>query len=425
MLVKPAKRIRADIKVPGDKSISHRAVMLSAIAEGESKIYNFLTGEDCLNTIDCFRKLGVNIDMRKEHVKVRGVGLRGLQEPGDILYAGNSGTTIRVMTGILCGQTFECEITGDTSIRKRPMGRIIEPLRQMGADIYGVVQEGFAPLRIRGGSLEGISYEIPIASAQVKSAVLLAGLYARGVTVIREPQKSRDHTELMLSSMGGNIEVKGREVICRPVDRLSGRDILIPGDISSAAFFMVLGAVSKDGELLIRGVGLNETRTGIIDVLMQMGADIKVFNKRYVSGERMGDILVRSSRLRAVDVYGDMVPRLIDEIPVLAVAACFAEGTTTIRDAHELKVKESNRLKAMVCQLKKIGAHIEETDDGMRIKGGRTLSGGQTESYNDHRIAMAMAIAGLVSEEGVYIDDPGCADISFPGFFSIVERMYG
>lgn len=423
MLVKPVKRIRENIKVPGDKSISHRSIMLSAIAKGESNIYNFLMGEDCLNTINCFRKLGVNIDMQKEHIKVQGAGLRGLHEPGDVLDVGNSGTTIRVMTGILCGQTFECEVTGDASIQKRPMGRIIKPLRQMGANIYGNVKENFAPLKIRGGNLKGINYEMPIASAQVKSAVLLAGLYAQGVTTIREPHKSRNHTELMLNSMGGDIEVKGLEIICRPVDGLFRRDAFIPGDISSAAFFLVLGAISEDGELFIRDVGLNENRTGIIDILIQMGANIKILNKRYVSGERMGDILVKSSKLRAVDIYGDMVPRLIDEIPVLAVAACFSEGTTTIRDAQELKVKESNRLEAIVCELKKIGANIEETDDGMRIKGGRPLSGGQIESHNDHRIAMAMAIAGLVSEEGVYIDNPECVAISFPEFFNIVERI--
>ncbi|MFT9496289.1 3-phosphoshikimate 1-carboxyvinyltransferase [Anaerosolibacter sp.] len=423
MLIKPIKRIRQSIMVPGDKSISHRAVMFSSIAEGESIIHNFLMGEDCLSTIDCFRKLQVPIDIEGNLVKVRGGGLRSLREPNARLDVGNSGTTIRLIAGILSGQKFDCEITGDASIQRRPMGRVIKPLREMGAEIYGIERENHAPLAIKGHQLAGIHYDMPIASAQVKSSILLAGLYGKGITSIQEPQKSRDHTERMLRHMGADIRVEGLQVLCKPVDKLYGKEVYVPGDISSAAFFLVLGTIAEDGEILIRDVGLNPTRTGIIDVLEQMGARIKVLNKRYSSEEPMGDLLVTSSALKGVEIGGEIIPRLIDEIPVIAVAAAFAKGTTIIRDAQELKVKESNRITAMVTELKKIGADIEETEDGMVIYGRDTLRGGTIESYHDHRIAMALAIAGMRSQEGVFINNSNCVAISFPNFFNIIDRM--
>lgn len=424
MFIQPVKGVKMEIMVPGDKSISHRSIMLSSIAEGESKIYNFLMGEDCLNTINCFQKMGVQIVAERECIKVGGVGLRGLQRPEERLDVGNSGTTIRLLSGILAGQNFDCEITGDASIQKRPMDRVIRPLRQMGAEIYGLEEENYAPLAIKGkGRLKGIHYEMPVASAQVKSSILLAGLYGDEKTSLREFQQSRNHTELMLKYMGGDIEVKGLEVICRPVEKLQAREIFVPGDISSAAFFLVLGSILDDGEIRIKDVGLNPTRTGIIDVLLRMGANIEVMHRKNCSGEQMGDIRVKSGRLRGIEIGGEIIPRLIDEIPVIAVAACFAEGTTVIRNAEELKVKESNRIKAMVTELKKLGASIEETEDGMMIQGGKALRGGRIETYQDHRIAMSLAIAGLGSEEGVEIDNPDCAAISFPTFFDIVAEI--
>ncbi|MFZ5968698.1 MAG: 3-phosphoshikimate 1-carboxyvinyltransferase [Bacillota bacterium] len=423
MLIKPIKRIRQEITVPGDKSISHRGVMFSSIADGESKIANFLMGEDCLSTIDCFRKLGVPIDIRKDSVIVRGVGLKGLRKPMERLDAGNSGTTIRLISGILSGQKFDCEITGDASIQKRPMGRIIKPLREMGAEIYGIEKENHAPLGIEGRKLKPIHYDMPMASAQVKSSVLLAGLYADGITTVREPQKSRDHTERMLKSMGADIEVRGLDVLCKPVEKLYAKEVYVPGDISSAAFFLVLGSIIKDGEIIIKNVGLNPTRTGIIDALLQMGAHIRILNEKDSNGEPMGDLLVKSTQLRGVEIGGEIIPRLIDEIPAIAVAACFAEGTTIIRDAQELKVKESNRINAMVTELKKIGADIEETEDGMIIHGKDSLRGGAIESYHDHRIAMALTIAGLRSNEGVLIDNPECTAISFPNFYDLIDRV--
>ncbi len=423
MLIKPVKKIKQSIRIPGDKSISHRAIMLSSIAEGESKIYNFLMGEDCLGTINCFGQLGVPIVVEEDQIKVQGVGLKGLKKPKERLDVGNSGTTIRLMCGILSGQNFDCEITGDMSIQSRPMDRIIKPLEEMGSIIYGIDHKNHAPLAIESSNLKPIKYNMPVASAQVKSAILLASLYAEGTTTIVESQKSRDHTERMLNYMGGNVEQNGLSIISKAVDKLYGKEIHVPGDISSAAFFLVLGAITKDGDILIKDVGLNPTRTGIIDVLEQMGANIQILNEGVLCGEPVGDIQVTSSTLKGVEIDGDIMPRLIDEIPIIAVAAAFAEGKTIIRDAGELKVKECNRINAVVTELKKIGANIEETEDGMIIYGSSSLKGGAIESYNDHRIAMALAIAGLVSEEGVTIDNPHCATISFPNFFSILDGM--
>ena len=423
MLIKPIKRIRQSITIPGDKSISHRAVMLSSIAEGESKIYNFLMGKDCLNTIECFRKMQVPIEVTQNEIKVKGVGLKGLKKPDEVLDVRNSGTTIRLMCGILAGQDFDSTITGDSSIQNRPMDRIITPLRQMGSTIYGIEKENYAPLKIQGNKLTAINYNMPIASAQVKSAILLASIYANGTTSILENQKSRDHTERMLNYMGANIRQNEHTIFSGPVDKLHAKEIYIPGDISSAAFFLVLGAVAENAEIIIKDVGLNPTRTGIIDVLKQMGADIKISNEQVLSGEPIGDIYVASSNLKGIEIGGNIIPRLIDEIPIIAIAATLAKGKTTIRNAEELKIKESNRIAATVTELKKIGADIEETNDGMIIYGKNSLQGGKVESYNDHRIAMALAIAGLISKEGVIIDNPRCVTISFPDFFNILDRM--
>ncbi|MFA5575713.1 MAG: 3-phosphoshikimate 1-carboxyvinyltransferase [Tissierellaceae bacterium] len=423
MLIKPIKRFRGRIGVAGDKSISHRAIMLSSIAGGRSRIFNFLRGEDPLNTVKCFQQMGVDIGLDGSSIVVKGVGLRGLVRPTDVLDVGNSGTTIRLMAGILTGQDFGSTLSGDESIRNRPMDRIIDPLRKMGANIYGIDREGFAPLRIEGGEIHAIEYQSPVASAQVKSALLLASLYARGVTTIVEPQRSRDHTERMMNYMGADIWTSGLTIESKPIDRLYGSEIHIPGDISSAAFFLVLGAIIGDGEVLIENLGLNPTRTGILDVLRQMGANIGIEKPRTLNGEPRGDVRVKSSKLRGISIGGAIVPRLIDEIPIIAVAAALAEGKTVISNAEELKVKESNRISAMVNELKSIGANIEESPDGMIIYGGEKLRGGRIHSYNDHRIAMALAIAGLVSEEGVEIDNPSCVDISFPDFFHIIDRV--
>lgn len=423
MFIKPISRIRENITIPGDKSISHRAIMLSSIAEGESNIFNFLMAEDCLNTIECFRQMGVSIDITDEKVNVKGVGLRGLKKPSKRLHVGNSGTTIRLISGILAGQNFQCEITGDKSIEKRPMKRIISPLKEMGADIESIEVDGFAPLKIQGKRLKAINYKMPVASAQVKSAIILASLYAEGETVIEEIQKSRDHTERMLNYLGADIREDGLKVYSKPIIRLQGKDIYIPSDLSSAAFFICLGLIAKDAEILVKDIGLNPTRTGIIDVLLKMGANLEITNERTLNGEIIGDIKVRSSKLKGINISGDIIPRLIDEIPVIAVVAALAEGKTIISNAEELKVKESNRIKAIVTELKKIGANIEETEDGMIIYGKSALAGGIVESYDDHRIAMALSIAGMVSNEGVQINGAECVNISFPKFYDIINRM--
>ena len=419
MIIKPIDKIKKTIKIPGDKSISHRAIMLASLAEGTSNIYNFLMGDDCLNTIECFRNLGVPIEIKEDKITIHGVGLKGLKTPNKILDVGNSGTTIRLMSGILAGQEFTSEITGDSSIQNRPMDRITNPLREMGAVISG----NYAPLKIQAGKLKTINYKMPVASAQVKSAILLAGLFSDETVYIHELEKSRDHTELMINFMGGNVVVDGLSITSKPIEKLYPKEIYLPGDISSAAFFLVLGAIAKDGDILIPNVGINPTRTGIIDVLKEMGANIKVLNEKNLSGEAVGDLHITSSQLKGIEIAGKIIPRLIDEIPIIAVAAAFAEGRTIIKDAEELKVKESNRIEAMVCELKKIGVNIEETKDGMIIHGRDSITGWEVESYNDHRIAMALAIAGLRSDKGLIINNPDCVNISFPDFFKILEGM--
>ncbi len=422
-VINNSKAIKKTITIPGDKSISHRSVMLGSLANGTTHVHGFLTGEDCLSTIACFKKMGIEIELDGTDVTVHGKGLNGLKAPTETLDVGNSGTTLRLMTGILSAQPFSCTVTGDSSIQKRPMDRVEKPLKQMGAEITGQGGEKIlAPLHITGHSLKGTHYTLPVASAQVKSAIILAGLYAEGKTVITEPEATRDHTEIMLNHFGADIKRNGNDITVTPVKELYAKEIFVPGDISSAAYFMVLGAVCPDSDITIKNVGINPTRTGIITVLENMGANITLLNERTVSGEKVADINVKyTPSLKSTTVEGDIIPKLIDEIPVIAVAACFAEGTTVIKDAQELKVKESNRIKTVVNELKKFGADIEETDDGMIIKGKCSLKGAVCDSHNDHRIAMSMAVAGIMAEGSTTIKDSQCVDISFPTFFSLLK----
>ena len=418
MLIHKMKRVQGEITVPGDKSISHRAVMLGALADGITHINGFLRGADCLSTIDCFRKMGVRIDDNGDSLTVHGNGLHGLRAPKVTLYTGNSGTTTRLLCGILAGQPFDAEITGDASICKRPMGRVTKPLSLMGADI----ENEYCPLIIHGTKLHGIDYSMTVASAQVKTAIILAGLYAEGETVIHEIEKSRDHTELMLGAMGADIAVDGLTVRVGKTDRLAPQDVTVPGDISSAAFFMVLGSIMPDSEITIKNVGINPTRSGIIDAMKAMGADISVFNERTEGGEPTADMTVRTSSLHGTEIGGALIPRLIDELPVIAAAAVFANGKTVIRDAQELKIKETNRIRAVVDEFKKAGVDITETDDGMIINGGRTIHGADFATYGDHRMAMSLAILAQLAEGGSTLDDASCVDVSYPGFF---DDFYG
>lgn len=417
--IKPKRNIKKTLSVPGDKSISHRAVMFGAIAEGTTEIEGFLMGDDCLSTIKCFRQLGIDIEVNENKVIVHGKGLYGLSKPDTILDVGNSGTTLRLITGLLAAQSFSCEITGDKSIQKRPMDRVITPLSQMGANIEGK----FCPIKINGSKLKAIEYTLPVASAQVKSAILLASLYVDSQTCIIEPAPTRDHTEIMLNYLGANIKKDGNKIISNKVNQLYAKNIVVPADISSAAYFIVMGLIVPDSEILITDVGCNFTRTGIIDVLKDMKADISVLNERNVCGEVVADILVRTSELKSTTIGGSIIPRLIDEIPIIAVAACFAQGKTVIKDASELKVKESNRIKTIATELNKMGANIVETDDGMIIEGGRNLKGTTVESYNDHRVAMSLAVAALVADGNTTINNADCTDISFPDFFKYIDSL--
>ena len=420
--VNKVHKIQGNIRVPGDKSISHRGVMLSGISEGKGVIEGFLPGEDCRRTIACFRGLGIEIEDSGSQIIVHGKGLKGLREPEDVLDAGNSGTTLRLLSGILAGQDFLTVITGDASLRRRPMDRIAKPLRQMGAVIEGRDRGRLAPLVIRGGNLKGMDYTSPVSSAQVKSAVLLAGLYGRGPTVVREAVTSRDHTERMIKALGGTITTEKGKAVIEP-SRLQAGHIRVPGDISSAAFFMAAAAALPGSRLVIRGVGLNPTRTGIIDVLRKMGASIEIDHVTESGGEKAGDVIIKGRKLSGVSITGEMIPGLIDEIPVIAVIAATAEGRTTITGAEELKVKESNRLTAMVTEMKKLGIKVQELPDGMEIQGGNRIGGGTVESYGDHRIAMAMAVAGLFAEVPVKIPDSGCIGVSFPDFHQILKQV--
>lgn len=417
------KSLSGTITVPGDKSISHRAVMFGAIAEGITEITGFLTGNDCMSTIECFRKLGINIEVNNDNVIVYGKGLNGLTKPKDTLDAGNSGTTIRLISGILAAQPFSCEITGDSSIQKRPMNRVIEPLSLMGAKIKGINKDNFAPLHIDGTKLKAMEYVLPVASAQVKSAILLASLFADGVTTIIEPIASRNHTEIMLNYFGADIKNKNGKITSSPVKQLYGKTVSVPSDISSAAFFIVAGLIVPNSHIIIKNVGINETRTGIIDALKLMGGNIEIINKKDKIGEPTADIEVKTSNLHSITLEGAIIPRMIDEIPVFAVAALFANGTTIVKNAEELKVKESNRIATITEELKKMGAEIKETDDGMIIQGNSRLHGAEVESHNDHRVAMSLAIAALSAENETIINNAECVSISFPSFYDYIEKF--
>lgn len=415
--------LKGIIQIPGDKSISHRAVMFGSLAKGDTRITNFLQGADCLSTISCFQKMGISIESNVDHVIIHGKGLHGLSAPTEILDVGNSGTTTRLISGILAGQNFTSEIIGDASIQKRPMKRIITPLSQMGADIISLKENGCAPLRINGKPLSAIHYQSPVASAQVKSCVLLAGLYADGETLVTEPALSRNHTELMLSSFGATVKSIGTTASILPDPELIGQDIEVPGDISSAAFFIAAALMVPGSEVCIKHVGINPTRNGILRICEAMGADIKMENKRIMGGEPVADLIVRSSSLHGTVIEGDIIPTLIDEIPIIAVLAAYADGTTVIRNAEELKVKESNRLDIMVESLTAMGVDIEGTEDGMIIRGGKPLHGAVIDSHLDHRIAMAFAVASLIAEGTTTITRADCVDISYPNFYSDLNSL--
>ena len=422
MRINKINQLIGSFAIPSDKSISHRSVMFGSLAKGVTHITNFLMGADCLSTISCFKALGIQIevDETNHEVTVYGKGLHGLTKPATTLDCGNSGTTVRLISGILSGQAFSTTLTGDASIQKRPMNRVMAPLSKMGA-CFTAKEDNFCPMTITPAPLHGISYASPVASAQVKSAILLAGLYANSPTTVFEPSISRDHTERMLSAFGASISRKGTSVTIEPCNELYATDIIVPGDISSAAFFMVAGLITPNSEIIIENVGINPTRRGILDVLLAMGGDITCLNEKEVGGEPVCDLLVRSSKLHGTVVGGDIIPKLIDEIPAIAIAALFADGTTVIKDAHELRVKESDRIETLYTELTKLGAHMTTADDGMTIEGGHKLTGGmELESYHDHRIAMALTILASRLDKPCTILHPECVVISFPNFYELL-----
>ncbi len=418
-----ASPLRGELSIPGDKSISHRSIMFGSLAKGTTEITNFLQGADCLSTIACFKKMGIAIENNKDSVIVHGNGLFGLKKPETILDCGNSGTTTRLISGLLSAQNFDVTLTGDDSIKKRPMKRIMDPLSHMGADIRSLEGNGCAPLAIAGKKLYGIHYTSRVASAQVKSAILLAGLYAEGETKVTEPYVSRNHSEIMLKHFGADITTEGATASIRPAKELYGSRIVVPGDISSAAFFIAAGLLVPGSEILMKHVGINPTRDGILSVCRDMGADITLLNKNTDSGEPTADILVKSSSLRGTEIGGAIIPTLIDELPIIAAMACFAEGETIIKDAGELKVKESNRIEVMVQNLSAMGADVTETEDGMIIRGGKPLHGAVIDSRLDHRIAMTFAVAGLCADGETEIKGAECVNISYPGFYQDLERL--
>ena len=420
---KTEKPLRGEITIPGDKSISHRSVMFGAISQGTTEITNFLQGQDCLSTISCFRKMGIEIENTSERILVHGRGLHGLTAPTEILDVGNSGTTTRLISGILAGQDFTSELTGDASIQKRPMGRIIKPLSMMDATIESIKGNGCAPLRISGHALKGIHYQSPVASAQVKSSILLAGLYADGKTSVTEPALSRNHTEIMLRSFGATVTSEGTTASILPDPDLHGQKIEVPGDISSAAYFIAAALLVPGSELLVKNVGTNFTRAGFLKVCKAMGADIETVSQTIEGGESRADLLVRYSHLKGTVIEGDIIPTLIDEIPMIAIMAAFADGQTVIRDAAELKVKETNRIDTVTAGLKAMGAVITPTDDGMIIEGTGHLNGASIQSYLDHRIAMAFSVAGLASDGETQIVDSQCVDVSYPEFYATLNSV--
>lgn len=414
--------VQGEIKVPGDKSISHRSIMFGAISEGVTRVTGFLKGDDCLSTIDCFRKMGVNITEKEDEILIEGQGFKGLKEPQEILDTGNSGTTTRLLLGILAGQPFHSVITGDESIAKRPMNRVTFPLREMGATIDGRDNGNLTPLSVRGGRLKAFHYQLPVASAQLKSALILAGLQSDEETTIVEPERTRDHTEKMIRHFGGDILREGNTIKVRGNQPFKARDVEVPGDISSAAFFLTAAAITSNSILSLKNVGLNETRTGILDVLEFMGADFEVTQSNH-DEEPLGEILIKSSVLKGCEIGGDLIPRLIDEIPIIALLATQASGKTVIRDAEELKVKETNRIDAVVEELQKLGADIQATSDGMVINGPVKLKGGHADSRGDHRIGMMLAVASLISEGAVRIENAECISVSYPVFFEDFSKV--
>jgi 3-phosphoshikimate 1-carboxyvinyltransferase len=423
LTIEKIKPFSAEVPIPGDKSISHRSVIIGAIASGNTSIHNFLPGEDCLSTLHCMRELGIEIEqISPTELIVHGKGLTGLSEPKDYLDVGNSGTTMRLLAGLLAGQKFLSILTGDESIRRRPMARVVEPLQKMGAKIWGRKDNQLAPLAIKGRPLIGIQYNSPVASAQIKSALLLAGLFAEGETSVTEPSLSRNHTEKMLQSFGARIKCEGQTTYIQ-AGELLGQEVIIPSDISSAAFFMALAAIIPEAQIKMKNIGLNPTRTGILDVLGEMGAHIVIENQQENSGELRGDITISGAPLKGTVIGGDLIPRLIDEIPVLAVVAAVAEGETLIKDAAELKVKESNRLQAIAVELRRFGVNIQETADGLIIKGGKNNKGALCQSYGDHRIAMACTLMGLVSSDKTTVLNVECIDISLPGFIDLLQLL--
>ncbi len=422
--IEPVKGpLRGEVTVPGDKSIGHRAVIFGSIAKGESRISNLCAGEDNLRTVQAFKDMGVRIWDEGEVLCIAGKGWDSLCPPGRVIDCGNSGTTMRLLSGVLAGRPFVTTLDGDASLRQRPMQRVIDPLTQMGAEIFGQNGKGVAPLEIRGGQLRGIRYVSQVASAQVKSAVLLAGLQAEGTTVVEEPQQSRDHTEIMARAFGAEMRVENRSVSLKGRRQLCGRNVKVPGDLSSAAFFLVAAASVTGSDLVIRGVGLNPTRSGVIDVLRRMGASVEILRQWEETGEPVADLRIIGRGLKGVEVGPEMGARTIDEYPVLSVAAALADGITTISGVKELRYKESDRIAVMTRELRKLGVQVEEREDGMRIDGRKRLKGAQLQSYGDHRVAMALAMAALSADGGVEIDDGACADISFPGFFDLLEEI--
>lgn len=416
MDIKKLKNLKGTLSVPGDKSISHRAVMFGALAQGTTKISGFLEGADCLSTIRCFRQMGISIEQNGSDVLVHGKGLHGLSAPSDVLDMGNSGTTTRLISGILAGQRFSSTLTGDASIQSRPMNRIMTPLKEMGADITSLKNNGCAPLSIQGTQLHGIHYNSPVASAQVKSCILLAGMYADGETKVTEPVLSRNHSEIMLHYFGADVRSFGTTACISPEPKLTAREISVPGDISSAAYFIAAGLLTPNSEILLKNVGINPTRDGILKVCRQMGADITLLNEN-LQGEPTADLLIRTSSLHGTVIEGDLIPTLIDELPVIAIMAAFAQGTTIIRDAQELKVKESDRITVMCENLKRMGADVTPTEDGMIINGGKNLHRACIDSHLDHRIAMSFAVAGAICDGVLSINGGECVNISYPEFY--------
>jgi 3-phosphoshikimate 1-carboxyvinyltransferase len=422
--IKPAKSLRGEVRVPGDKSVSHRAVMLASISEGRSEIKGFLSAGDTLRSAKAFESMGIKIEgLGTERLVIDGKGLNGLKEPGDVLDLGNSGTSMRLLAGLLSGQRFFSVLTGDDSLRKRPMKRVTSPLRQMGAEINGRDDAGFAPLAIKGRTLRSIEYESPVPSAQVKSSILLAGIYAEGKTKVKEPGKSRDHTERMLRASGAEIKEYDLTVSIKGRPTLMARNIEVPGDFSSAAFFIVAGILVPDSEVIMKNVGVNPTRTGLLDILKRMKAEIHLENLRDVGGEPVADISVKSGHLGGAEIKGNEILKAIDEFPILCVAASLSEGETVIREAAELRLKESDRISAMTKELRKMGVEIEEFPDGIRIKGRERLRGAVCNSHGDHRVAMAIAIAGLLADGETVIEDTEWISTSFPGFIEILNGL--